>query len=59
MTVICETPAATEQDLAAGILAACGSIQNTPGVFERVRQNVVRHYNACNEVGCRHFEHSL
>ena len=32
------------------------SIQNTPGTFVRVRQNLVRRCHACIEVGGRQFE---
>ena len=34
-------------------------IQNTPGIFVRVRQNLVRRCHACIEVGGRQFEQLL
>ena len=34
-------------------------VQNTPVIFVRVRQNLVRRCHACIEVGGRHFEQLL
>ena len=34
-------------------------IQNTPGIFVRVQQNLVRRCHACIEVGGHQFEHLL
>ena len=36
-------------------VAACDIIQNIPGIFVRVRQNLVRRCHACIEVGGRQF----
>jgi len=53
------TPVETVEELTAKIFEACELVQNTPGIFERVRQNMVRRCNACIEVEGRHFEHLL
>ena len=42
-------------ELVARIIAAYDIIQNTSGIFVRVRQNLVRQYHVCNEVGVRQF----
>lgn len=41
------------------IFAACESIRNRPGIFERVRQSMTRRVYACIESGGGHFEHLL
>jgi hypothetical protein len=41
------------------IKAECGTVQQTPGISDRVRQSVVRRCKLCNEVGGRHFEQLL
>ena len=53
---IYDTPVETEEDLLAGILSGCRTVQYTPGIFEWERQNMVRLCNACSEVGGHHFE---
>ena len=45
--------------LVARILAAYVIIQNTSGIFARVRQNLVRLCHFCIEVGGRQFEELL
>ena len=49
----------TDIELVARIEAACDVIQNTPGIFVRVRQILVRRCHACIEVGNRQFEQLL
>ena len=51
-----DVPVETAEDLAARILAACETVQNTSGIFERVRQKKVRRCSACSEDGGRPFE---
>ena len=58
-TLVYETPVETAEDLTARVLAACRQVQLTLGIFERVRQNVIRRCNACIENGGRHFEQLL
>ena len=41
----------TDMQLHAGIVVACNVIQNIPGISLRVRQNVVRRYHKCTDVG--------
>ena len=53
-----ETPVETDMELVARIVAAC-DIQNTPGIFVRARQNLVRRCHVCIEVGGRQFEQLL
>jgi hypothetical protein len=48
-----------QEDSVAKLLTACEAIQKTPGVFEKVRQNIVRRCYACNEFGGDHFEQFL
>ena len=42
-----------------GLVAAYDIIQNTSGIFVRVRQNLVRRCHFCIEVGSRQFEQLL
>ena len=41
----------TDIELVASIVAACDVFQNTPGIFVRVRQNLVWRCHASIEVG--------
>ena len=54
-----DTPVETDMELAARIVAAYDIIQNTSGVFVRVRQNLVHRCHFCIEVGGRQFEELL
>ena len=54
-----ETPVQTEMELISRIVAACDVIQNTPGLFISVRQNLVRRWHSCIEIGGRLFEQLL
>ena len=58
-SLVYATPVETVEDLTARIFNACEVVQHTPGIFERVRQSMVRRCNACIELGGRHFEHLL
>ena len=42
------TPMETEEDLVARILAFGGTVHNTLGIFERLRENIARNSSACN-----------
>jgi len=55
-SLIYETPVETEEDLLARVLVDAQQIDETPGVMERVYQNMTRRYNVCNDVGGRHIE---
>jgi len=46
-------PAETYLNIAGRNLAASGSIQKMPGVFERVLHNSLFHCGVCNEIGGR------
>ena len=47
-SLIYETYVRTKGALATDIPAACETLQNTSGIFERVRQKTVRRRNSCN-----------
>jgi len=53
------TPVETVEQLQQRIFDSCRTIQNTAGIFERVRQSMVRRCNACIEAGGCQFEHLL
>jgi hypothetical protein len=54
--LVYETPVERQDDLLPRIQAACDNIQQTPGIFERVRKSMARRCRLCNEVGGRHFK---
>ena len=58
-SLVFETPVETDMELVARIVAACDIIQNTSGIFVRLRQNVVHRYLFCIDVGGRQFEQLL
>ena len=49
----------TVMDLVPRTVAAYDIIQNTSGIYVRVRQNLVRRCHVCIEVGGRQFEQLL
>ncbi|PSN43867.1 hypothetical protein C0J52_25862 [Blattella germanica] len=49
MALLYETPWDTDMNLVARIQVTCYAIQNTPGNFDRVRQNLVYRCQACIE----------
>ena len=44
-SLVFETPVETNMELVGRIVAACNVIQDTPGIFVRVQQNLVRRYH--------------
>ena len=58
-SLVYETPVESEEDLLARIMAAAQEIQETPGIFERVYENMLRRCNVCIELGGRHIEQLL
>ncbi|KAJ4432291.1 hypothetical protein ANN_20909 [Periplaneta americana] len=48
--LVYETPVETAEDLVARVVVTAGEIADTPGVIELVYQNIIRRYNACNEL---------
>ena len=58
-SLVFETPEETDMELVARIVASCDIIKNLPGTFVRARQNLVRRYHACIEVGDCQFEQLL
>ena len=49
----------TQQDLVARIQVATGVIRDMPGIFPRVRRDIIRRYTKCIKVGHGHIEHLL
>lgn len=58
-SLVYKTPVQNEQDLRNRIFESCAIINQTPGIFERVRQSMLRRINACAEVGGGHFQQLL
>jgi hypothetical protein len=58
-SLVYETPIPSREDLVARIVAAGAAIQDTPNIFENVRQSIIRRYNTCILVGGRTFEQFL
>lgn len=59
LSVVYKTPVEAEEDLEARILATCETIQNTPGIFGRVRQNMVHGSRASIEDCGHHLEQRM
>ena len=53
------TQSNTRQELWQRVQEACREVRNTPGIFERVRQSLLRRAQACINEGGRNFEHLL
>ena len=58
-SLVFEIPVETDRELVAKIVAASDIIQNTSGIFVRVRQNLAHRCHVCIEVGGRQFEQLL
>lgn len=58
-TLVYATPINTVQELRERIINSCEVIRNTPGIFERVRQSMVRRMEACVLVNGGHFQQLL
>ena len=58
-SLVFEAPVETDIELVTRIVAAYDIIQNTSGIFVRVRQNLVRQCHFCIVVGCRQFDQLL
>ena len=58
-SLVFETPVETDMELVTKIVAAYDIIQNTSGIFVRVRQDIVRRCHVCIEVGGRQFDQLL
>jgi len=57
--LIYATPVESEEDLIAGIVDVAHRVRETPEVFERERQSMLRRCQLCLDVGGRNFEHLL
>ena len=58
-SLVFETAVETDMELVTRIVAAYDIIQNTSGIFVRLRQNLVRRCHVCIEVGGHQFEQLL
>ena len=58
-SLVYETPVESEEDLVARIIAAFEKVQNQSGIFENVRNSMLRRCETCIAVQGRHFEHLL
>ncbi|KAJ8874098.1 hypothetical protein PR048_024939 [Dryococelus australis] len=54
-----ETPVASEKNLLARVVTACDHMRDTPGVFQPVRQSLIRLMNYCIDMDGAHFEHAF
>ncbi|PSN39090.1 hypothetical protein C0J52_07348, partial [Blattella germanica] len=57
--IVYSAPVETVNDLTERILAAFDTIREKRGIFQRIRQNMVRRCTLCNAVGGRHFQYLL
>jgi len=57
--LVYDTPVQNEETLLARILTACEMIRTNPGIFERMRQILLRRCHACIASQGRHFEQLL
>lgn len=58
-SLVYKTPINTEAELRQRIRDSCDQIRHTPGIFQRVRESMIRRANACIEVEGRHFQQLL
>ena len=58
-SLIYQLPVDSAEDLVARIIVAADKISATPGIFERVRQLLIRRCELCNTTLGRHFEQLL
>lgn len=58
-SLVYTTPIECVNDLRNRIIAGCETIQNTPGIFQRLRQSMRRRLDSCLMVGGGHFEQFL
>lgn len=58
-SLVYETPVNTKEELVESIMAAAKIIRETPGIFEKVRQNMIRRFKSCNETDDCYFEEFL
>ena len=54
-----KTVVETEEDLVARITVAAGTIADMPGIFEWIRQSMIRQCTACIQTNGRVFEQFL
>ena len=54
-----ETPVISSEDLVARVVEAAARVRDRPGLFERVRQSMIRRCEACIVADGKNFEHLL
>ncbi|PSN51231.1 hypothetical protein C0J52_10542, partial [Blattella germanica] len=57
--IVYSTPVESVNELTERMFATFDIIRENREIFQRIRQNMVRRYTLCNEVGGRHFENLL
>lgn len=57
--LVYETPVTSDEDLVARVVEAAARVRDRPGLFERVRQSMIRRCEACIVADGRNFEHLL
>lgn len=58
-SLVYRTPVQNIEDLRNRIFESCSIIKQTPGIFERVRQSMLRRIDVCIAVGGAHFQQLL
>jgi hypothetical protein len=58
-TLVYAAPDDSEEALHRRIVDVCQTIRNYPGIFEWMRQSMMRRVEACTESHGGHFEHRL
>lgn len=58
-SLVYKTAVINEEELRQRIRDSCDQIRHTPGIFQRVRQSMLRRVNSCIEVGGGHFQQLL
>ena len=57
--LVYKTPIQSEEDLRNRIINSCDIIKNTPGIFRRVRNSMMRRLDGCIEAEGGHFQHLI
>lgn len=58
-TLVYKNPVEDVEDLRNRIIASCRTIQETPGIFDRIRESMRRRLHSCIVAGGGHFQHLI
>lgn len=58
-TLVYKTPVQDLEDLRNRIIASCRVIQDSPGIFDRIRRSMRRRVDSCVMAGGGHFQHLI